>query len=50
MFKNYLLIAWRHSLVNKLYAAINILGLVADKNYKAYFSKIAKVFSSGILE
>lgn len=28
MFRNYLLVTWRHILTNKLYSAINILGLV----------------------
>ncbi len=41
MIKNYLLIAWRHILKNKLYSSINILGLVVGLSVFLFGSLLA---------
>ena len=61
MFKNYLTIAWRQILKNKLYASINILGLVTglsvyvfgyllvayENSHDAFFRNVDRVYTAG---
>ena len=61
MFKNYLVIAWRHILINKLYSTINILGLVVgltvflfgsllanyEKTHDTFFKNADRIFTVG---
>lgn len=61
MLRNYLIVAWRHILKNKLYASINIIGLTVglsvfilgsllvdyERNYDVFFSKQEQVFTVG---
>jgi len=61
MIKNYLLIAWRQILKNKLYASINILGLVVgisvyiygsllvtyERNHDTFYENSARIFTAG---
>ncbi len=63
MLKNYLLIAWRQIVKNKLYASINILGLVTgltvyvfgtllvnyENSHDAFFSNAERVYTAGSL-
>ncbi len=63
MIKNYLLIAWRQILKNKLYASINILGLVVgisvyiygsllvtyERSHDAFYENSARIFTAGSL-
>ena len=63
MLKNYLLIAWRQLLKNKLYASINILGLVVglvvylfgsllvdyERTHDLFFAKADRIFTAGSL-
>ncbi len=61
MLNNYLLVAWRHILKNKLYSAINILGLVVglsvylfgsllaeyERTHDAFFRNSERIFTVG---
>lgn len=61
MLKNYLLIAWRQIVKNKIYAAINILGLVTglivfifgsllvqyENSHDTFFEKADRIFTAG---
>lgn len=63
MLKNYLIIAWRQLAKNRLYAAINILGLTVglgiylfsnllvgyERSYDTFFANAARVFTVGSL-
>jgi len=63
MIKNYLLIAWRQILKNKLYASINILGLVVgisvyiygsllvtyERSHDTFYENSARIFTAGSL-
>ncbi len=63
MFKNYVTVAWRRILRNKLYSAINILGLVVglsvflfgsllanyEKTHDVFFENSARIFTVGTL-
>ena len=61
MVKSYLVIAWRHILKNKLYAAINILGLVVglavyifgsllvtyERSHDTFYKNSDRIFTAG---
>ncbi len=63
MFRNYLTIAWRQILKNKLYSAINILGLVVglgvyifgsllvdyERHHDTFFKNYDRIFTAGSL-
>jgi putative ABC transport system permease protein len=63
MIKNYFVIAWRQILKNKLYASINILGLVVglaiyifgsllvsyERNYDTFYAKSDRIYTVGTL-
>jgi putative ABC transport system permease protein len=63
MFKNYLLIAWRQIVKNKLYATINILGLVTglvvyvfgsllvnyEESHDRFFANADRIFTAGTI-
>jgi putative ABC transport system permease protein len=61
MLQNYLMVAWRHLFKNKLYAGINILGLMVglsiflfgsliveyERNYDSFFDKADRIYTVG---
>lgn len=63
MLQNYLIVAWRHILKNKLYAGINILGLTVglsiflfgsllvnyERNYDTFFANHERTYTAGTI-